>query len=113
MTDLNALVVFAHVVEANSFSAAARILKMPTSTVSRRIAELEAKLGVRLVQRSTRRLRLTDAGSEVLEHARRMVEISDAVENSASNCLAHVCGALCLASPILCWPHPHSQQHSH
>ena len=63
MTDLNSLVVFAHVVEANSFSGVARILKMPTSTVSRRIAELEDQLGMRLIERSTRRLRLTDAGS--------------------------------------------------
>jgi hypothetical protein len=49
MTDLNSLIVFAYVVEANSFSGAARILKMPTSTVSRRIAELEDQLGVRLI----------------------------------------------------------------
>jgi DNA-binding transcriptional LysR family regulator len=99
MTDLNSLIVFAHVVEANSFSGAARILKMPTSTVSRRIAELEDQLGMRLIERSTRRLRLTDAGSEVLEHARRMVELSDAVDNAASNLLSHVPGTLRLASP--------------
>src|SRR5271168_5492542 len=78
MADLNSLVVFAHVVEANSFSGAARILKMPISTVSRRIVELEDQLGMRLIERSTRRLRLTDAGSEMLEHARRMVELGDA-----------------------------------
>jgi DNA-binding transcriptional LysR family regulator len=99
MTDLNSLIVFAHVVEANSFSGAARILKMPTSTVSRRIAELEDQLGMRLIERSTRKLRLTDAGSEVLEHARRMVELSDAVDNAASNLLSHVSGTLRLASP--------------
>jgi DNA-binding transcriptional LysR family regulator len=99
MTDLNSLVVFAHVVEANSFSGAARILKMPTSTVSRRIAELEDQLGMRLIERSTRRLRVTDAGSEVLEHARRMVELNDAVDNAASNLLSHVSGTLRLASP--------------
>ena len=99
MTDLNSLVVFAHVVEANSFSGAARILKMPTSTVSRRIAELEDQLGIRLIERSTRKLRLTDAGSEVLEHARRMVELSDTIENAASNLLSHVSGNLRLASP--------------
>jgi DNA-binding transcriptional LysR family regulator len=99
MTDLNSLVVFAHVVEANSFSGAARILKMPTSTVSRRIAELEDQLGMRLIERSTRRLRLTDAGSEVLEHARRMVELKGAVDNAASNLLSHVSGTLRLASP--------------
>ena len=90
---------FADVIEANSFSGAARILKMPTSTVSRRIAELENQLGVRLIERSTRRLRLTDAGSEVLEHARRTAELSDAVNNVASNLLSHVSGTLRLASP--------------
>jgi DNA-binding transcriptional LysR family regulator len=99
MADLNSLVVFARVIEANSFSGAARILKMPTSTVSRRIAELEDQLGVRLIERSTRRLRLTDAGSEVLEHARRMVELSNAVDNAASDLLTHVSGTLRLASP--------------
>jgi DNA-binding transcriptional LysR family regulator len=99
MTDLNSLIVFARVVEANSFSGAARILKMPASTVSRRIAELEDQLGVRLIERSTRKLRLTDAGSEVLEHARRMVELSDAVDQAASNLLSNVSGTLRLASP--------------
>jgi DNA-binding transcriptional LysR family regulator len=99
MTDLNSLVVFAHVVEANSFSGAARILKMPTSTVSRRIAELEDQLGMRLIERSTRRLRLTDAGSEVLEHARRMVELNNAVDHAASNLASHASGTLRLASP--------------
>lgn len=99
MADLNSLVVFAHVVESNSFSGAARILKMPTSTVSRRIAELEDQLGMRLVERSTRRLRLTDAGSEVLEHARHIVELSSAVDNAASNLVSHVSGTLRLASP--------------
>lgn len=99
MTDLNSLVVFAHVVEANSFTGAARNLKMPTSTVSRRVAELEDQLGVRLIERSTRRLRLTDAGSEVLEHARRTAELREAVNNIASNHVSHVSGTLRLASP--------------
>ena len=48
---------FAKVVEAKSFSEAARLLKMPTSTISRRVAELEGQLGVRLLERSTRSLR--------------------------------------------------------
>jgi DNA-binding transcriptional LysR family regulator len=99
MADLNALVVFAHVVEANSFSEAARRLKMPTSTVSRRIAELEDDLGVRLLDRSTRRLRLTSVGAEMLEHAQRGSELSEAVSNIAANHLTGVSGTLRLSSP--------------
>jgi DNA-binding transcriptional LysR family regulator len=97
--DLNALVVFAKVVEANSFSEAARRLTMPISTVSRRIAELEDALGARLLDRSTRSLRLTELGAEVLEQAIRSAELSDAVDNIVSNRLSTVCGTLRLSAP--------------
>src|ERR1700724_1481095 len=99
MTDLNSLLIFAMVVEAKSFSEAARRLKMPTSTVSRRVADLEDQLGVRLLERSTRSLRLTDVGSEVLEHAQHTTELSEAVDNIASNHLSNVSGVLRLAAP--------------
>src|SRR6516164_8598105 len=99
MSDLNSLIIFAHVVDANGFSKAARRLKMPISTVSRRIAELEQALGVRLIERSTRSLRLTDVGSELLEYARRGAEISEAIDNIASNHLLKVSGNLRLAAP--------------
>jgi DNA-binding transcriptional LysR family regulator len=99
MTDLNSLLLFAKVVEANSFSEAARRLKMPISTVSRRIAELEDQLGVRLLERSTRKLRLTDVGSEVLEHAQRTSELSEAVGNIASHHQAKLSGVLRLSAP--------------
>jgi DNA-binding transcriptional LysR family regulator len=99
MTDLNALMVFAKVVEANSFSEAARRLKMPISTVSRRIADLENQLGIRLLERSTRSLRLTDVGFEVLEHAQRSAELGEAVDSIASNHLSNVSGILRLSSP--------------
>ena len=79
MSDLNSLVIFAHVVDAKGFSKAARRLKIPTSTVSRRIAELEQALGIRLIEHSTRCLRLTDVGSEVLEYAHRGAKISEAI----------------------------------
>ena len=85
MADLNALVVFAKVVEAKSFSEAARRLGMPVSTVSRRIAELEDQLGVRLLDRSTRNLRLTDLGLEVLEHAQRSAEASADISRTFPN----------------------------
>jgi DNA-binding transcriptional LysR family regulator len=99
MADLNSLMIFAKVVEANSFSEAARRLSMPTSTVSRRIAELEGELDVRLLERSTRSLRLTDVGSEVLEHAQRTAELSDAVDNIVSNVVSNVSGVLRLSAP--------------
>src|ERR1700751_1014500 len=62
MLDLNDVMVFARVVEAGSFTAAARLLGIPKTTVSRRIAALEREVGVRLVQRTTRSLNMTDAG---------------------------------------------------
>src|SRR5260370_28906273 len=99
MTDLNSLLIFAQVVEANSFSEAARRLKMPTSTVSRRVAEHEDEVGVRLIERSERSLRLTDVGSEVLEHAQRSAEISEAIDNIASNHLSKVSGTLRISAP--------------
>lgn len=99
MTDLNSLMIFAKVAEANSFSEAARRLSMPTSTVSRRIAELEAQLGVRLLERSTRSLRLTDVGSEVLEYAQRTAELGDAVDNIVSNVASNISGVLRLSAP--------------
>jgi DNA-binding transcriptional LysR family regulator len=99
MTDLNALVIFAKVVEASSFSEAARRLRMPVSTVSRRISELEDQLGVRLLDRSTRSLRLTDLGAEVLEHAQRSADVSEAVQDIVSNRQASVSGTLRLSAP--------------
>jgi DNA-binding transcriptional LysR family regulator len=81
VADLNSLAIFAKVVEAKGFSEAARRLKIPISTVSGRIAELEDQLGVRLLERSTRNLRLTGAGEKVLEHAQRSAEPSEAIDN--------------------------------
>ena len=64
------LLLFARVMEAGSFSRAAERLHLPKSTVSRRMAALEERLGEKLLQRSTRRLALTEFGQGVLEHAR-------------------------------------------
>lgn len=78
--DLNAVTLFVKVVEAGSFVGAARTAGVPKSTIARRIDELEASLGVRLLQRSTRKSELTDAGRSFYERSRQIVEdIDDAV----------------------------------
>jgi DNA-binding transcriptional LysR family regulator len=97
--DLNALVIFATVVESNSFSEASRRLSVPVSTVSRRVAELEQELGVQLLERSTRRLRLTEIGAEIFEHARQGVELNDAVNDIVGDHLQVVSGTLRVSSP--------------
>ena len=97
--DLNALSIYARVAEALSFSEAARRLDMPISTVSRKIADLEDSLGVQLIERSTRKLRLTDIGVEVLYEAQRSVEVAEAIDAVVSNRLAEVRGRISLSAP--------------
>ncbi len=99
MADLNALLLFAKVVEARSFSEAARRLNMPISTVSRRIAELEDQLGARLLERSTRNLRLTATGAEIFEQAVRTGELSRAVDDLIADQSADVSGLLRVSAP--------------
>ena len=99
MADLNSLAIFAKVVEAKGFSEAARRLNIPLSTVSRRVAELEDQLGVRLLERSTRHLRLTDVGADVLDHAQRSAELSEAVDTLVSTQSSTVAGVLRLSAP--------------
>ena len=78
-TDANAILVFAKVVEAGSFVGASRELDMPTTTVSRKVSELEAQLGARLLQRTTRSLSLTDVGRAYYAHAARVAaEVEEA-----------------------------------
>jgi DNA-binding transcriptional LysR family regulator len=77
--DLNEMLVFARVVQAGSFRGAAAELRMPKSTVSRKVSELEERLKARLLQRTTRKLSLTDAGRTYYDYCARIVsEIEDA-----------------------------------
>ncbi|MBF2090736.1 MAG: LysR family transcriptional regulator [Synechococcales cyanobacterium K44_A2020_017] len=79
MPDLNALVVFAHVVKQGSFVGAARRLNLPKATVSRRIQQLEDDLQVKLLERSTRIVRPTEIGQMYFEYCDRIVaEIEEA-----------------------------------
>lgn len=99
MIDLNDLVIFARVAETGSFSEAARRSSMPVSTVSRRVAELEDQLAVRLFERSTRKLRLTEIGAEILEQAQRGAEVSEAVDSIVSSRHSEIRGTLRLSTP--------------
>ena len=82
--DLNELLVFARVVQAGSFIAAARALGMPKSTVSRKVADLEERLDTRLLQRTTRKLSLTDAGRILYDHCTRIVSEVENAERAVS-----------------------------
>ena len=73
------LILFAQVMGSGSFTAAARRTGLPKSTVSRRIAQLEARLGERLLTRGTRALKITDFGAGVLHHGERLLQELDAV----------------------------------
>lgn len=72
--DLNDVSVFVRVARAASFSLTAREFRVPVSTVSRRVARLEAALGAHLLERTTRRIRLTDVGRTYLEYAERALD---------------------------------------
>jgi len=81
--DANDLILFAHIMEAGSFSKAAERSGLPKSTLSRRITALEAKLGERLLTRSTRRLAITEFGERILDHAKRLLEETEAASAMA------------------------------
>lgn len=97
--DPNDLALFAHVADAGSFTVAADRLGLPKSTVSRRLTALEARLGERLMQRTTRRLTLTDFGLGVLEHARQVVAETDSVLALAQHRQAEPSGVLRVSMP--------------
>ncbi len=78
---LSAMRIFAAVVHAGSFVGGAKRMRLSTSAVSRKVAELEEILGVRLLQRTTRRLRLTDAGRNYFEGCERILAALDDVES--------------------------------
>jgi DNA-binding transcriptional LysR family regulator len=98
--DLNEMLVFARVVQARSFTAAAATLGMPKSTVSRKVSDLEERLQSRLLQRTTRKLSLTDVGRTYYEYCARIVgEIEDA-ERAVSTLQETPRGLLRVTAPI-------------
>ena len=99
MIDKNAMALYVKVVENNSFSRAAHREDIPVSTVSRKISELEKALGVRLLERSTRRLRMTEIGRDYYEHCRRGLEEFETANLMVSDQQAEVSGRLRLSVP--------------
>jgi DNA-binding transcriptional LysR family regulator len=98
--DMNEVLIFARVVEAGSFTAAGRALDLPKSTVSRKVAALEERLGVRLLERSTRRLRMTEAGKVLFERARRISLALNEAEAAVAELQAEPKGTLRLTAPV-------------
>jgi DNA-binding transcriptional LysR family regulator len=98
--DFNDLQFFAAVVVHRGFSAAARALGLPKSRVSRRVALLEERLGVRLLDRTTRGLGLTQVGQQVFEHARAAVIEAEAAEEVALRMQAEPRGLVRLSCPL-------------
>jgi DNA-binding transcriptional LysR family regulator len=95
----NDLLIFARVADSGSFSRAAERLRLPKSTVSRRISRLEEQVGERLMVRTTRRLRLTEFGERLLEHARRIASEIDDAASLAEHRKGRPAGRLRVAIP--------------
>ena len=100
MVRLDAMEIFAEVVESEGFSAAARRLGVSKSSVSKQIARLEDRLGVRLLNRTTRRLSLTEAGAAYYGACRRVLDEAETAERAVSNLAAAPRGVLKLNAPM-------------
>jgi DNA-binding transcriptional LysR family regulator len=98
--DLNELLVFAKVVQAGSFTAAAAALRMPKSTVSRKVSELEERVGAQLLQRTTRKLRLTEVGRAYFERCARVVAEAEQAEEVVTRMQSAPHGLLRVTAPL-------------
>jgi DNA-binding transcriptional LysR family regulator len=100
MQPLEGFYYFTQVVEHGGFARAARALSIPKSRVSRHVAALEARLNVRLVQRSTRRFAVTEVGQEVYRHARAMLAQADAALEAVEFARAEPRGLVKVSCPV-------------
>ena len=101
MDRLAALEAFAAVAERGGFAAAARALRVSPSTVTRLVAGLEERVGIRLLTRTTRSVRLTDGGARFLEYTRRILADVTEAEESARRERARPTGRLVVTAPVL------------
>lgn len=100
MLNLNDVRVFVQVVEHNGFAPAARALRVPKSTLSKRVAELERELDVVLIRRSTRGFMVTPVGRDFLRHALAMVELAAAAEHTVRGRVAEPSGPVALTCSV-------------
>ncbi|MFC6280714.1 MULTISPECIES: LysR substrate-binding domain-containing protein [Polaromonas] len=100
MQDLNDMLYFAEVVERGGFAAAGRALGLPKSRLSRRVAELETRLGVRLLQRTTRKLSLTQVGEIYLRHCNAMRDEALAAAEAVAQMQVEPRGTLRITCPV-------------
>lgn len=122
MINFNDYYYFAQVVENSGITAASKALNLPKSKLSKRIAELETRLGARLIQRTSRSFLVTDLGNELYEHARKMLVEARAAERavksrlvdrkgtirlSCSALVSHLCFAGIIPEFLRSFPHTH------
>ena len=100
MKDLNDMLVFSLVVESGSFTAAAVKLGIPTSSVSRKVSRLEQRLGVRLLERTTRKHHLSEVGQVFYQHCQRINEELDYAESSIQQLLGTPQGKLRVGTSV-------------
>jgi DNA-binding transcriptional LysR family regulator len=100
MDRLAAMEAFVRVIEAGSFSGAAKQLRVGQPAVSKTIAQLEDRLGVRLLLRSTHGLTPTDAGRDFYEHAKRSIEDVEEAEAAARGAAVSLSGRLRVNAPV-------------
>jgi len=101
MIDFNEIVVFIRVVEASSFSGAAQLLGLPRSTVSRKVSQLENSLGIRLLQRSTRKLSLTQAGRDYYQKCSNAFSEIERANQAITETQQIPSGVLRIAAPLV------------
>lgn len=101
MDRFEAMSVLLRVVEAGSFTGAARALGMPLASVSRKIADLEAHLGTPLLKRTTRTLALSDAGADFIASARQILDALEEAERKAAGAARTPHGELTVTAPVL------------
>jgi DNA-binding transcriptional LysR family regulator len=99
MQDLNDLFYFNEVVTHGGFAAAGRALRLPKSKLSRRVAQLEERLGVRLIERSSRRFRVTEIGQAFQEHCRRALNEVEKAESLIAAAQAEPRGTVRFSCP--------------